>query len=253
MWFARAGWWWHQGSNLGPTPEQIACLAKVFPAVSLLAQKNSLLAFLREFPPKPLKSLRNKQALLGKTAYFAQNSLQNRCRTECSAEQFDFEIVEGRIVEAAFDAGLVTSDAGALLLGASDRARPTAVPMQNTSHARPHGTPSRRGLQPPFLMASRRLKSDRFFTDDYRSEIYTEFGMDWIRNNGLKSVLLRHLGHSTFWHASEAHAVKDAPTYGAKSRIVTHCNSGRARSCAKNGECWIERQSLLGRGARLIQ
>ena len=43
------------------------------------------------------------------------------------------------------------------------------------------------------LMASRRLKSDRFFTDDYRSEIYTEFGMDWIRNNGLKSVLLRHV------------------------------------------------------------
>ena len=34
--------------------------------------------------------------------------------TECSAEQFDFEIVGGRIVEAAFDAGLV--------LGASDRA-----------------------------------------------------------------------------------------------------------------------------------
>jgi hypothetical protein len=30
--------------------------------------------------------------------------------------------VEGRIVEAAFDAGLVTSDAGALLLGATDRA-----------------------------------------------------------------------------------------------------------------------------------
>jgi hypothetical protein len=30
--------------------------------------------------------------------------------------------VEGRAVEAAFDAGLVTSDAGALLLGAADRA-----------------------------------------------------------------------------------------------------------------------------------
>jgi hypothetical protein len=41
---------------------------------------------------------------------------------ECSAEQFDFGRVEGRIVEAAFDAGLVTSDAGALLLGATDRA-----------------------------------------------------------------------------------------------------------------------------------
>ena len=42
--------------------------------------------------------------------------------TECSAEGFDFGTVEGRSVEAAFDAGLVTSDAGALLLGATDRA-----------------------------------------------------------------------------------------------------------------------------------
>src|SRR5512144_447703 len=42
--------------------------------------------------------------------------------TECSAERFDFGRVECRIVEAAFDAGLVTSDAGALLLGAADRA-----------------------------------------------------------------------------------------------------------------------------------
>ena len=42
--------------------------------------------------------------------------------TECSAERFDFGIVEERAVEAAFDAGLVTSDAGALLLGATDRA-----------------------------------------------------------------------------------------------------------------------------------
>jgi Transposase DDE domain group 1 len=42
--------------------------------------------------------------------------------TECSAEGFDFGTVEGRSVEAAFDGGLVTSDAGALLLGATDRA-----------------------------------------------------------------------------------------------------------------------------------
>ena len=43
-------------------------------------------------------------------------------QTECSAERFDFGVVAGRPVETAFDAGLVTSDAGALLLGASDRA-----------------------------------------------------------------------------------------------------------------------------------
>jgi Transposase DDE domain group 1 len=41
--------------------------------------------------------------------------------TECSAEQLDFGMVEGRAVGAAFDAGLVTSDAGGLLLGATDR------------------------------------------------------------------------------------------------------------------------------------
>src|SRR5437870_13564087 len=42
--------------------------------------------------------------------------------TECIAEQFDFGTVEGRAVEAAFDGRLVTSDAGALLLRATDRA-----------------------------------------------------------------------------------------------------------------------------------
>jgi Transposase DDE domain group 1 len=42
--------------------------------------------------------------------------------TECSAERFDFGTVQGRAVEAAFDAGLVTSEAGGLLLGATDRA-----------------------------------------------------------------------------------------------------------------------------------
>ena len=40
---------------------------------------------------------------------------------ECSAESFDFGALEGRRVEAAFDAGLVTSDAGALLLGVRGR------------------------------------------------------------------------------------------------------------------------------------
>jgi hypothetical protein len=42
------------------------------------------------------------------------------------------------------------------------------------------------------LMASRRLKSDRFFTDDYRAAIYTEFGIEHIKNNSLLTVLKRH-------------------------------------------------------------
>jgi hypothetical protein len=42
------------------------------------------------------------------------------------------------------------------------------------------------------LMASRRLKSDRFFTDDYTAEIYTQLGLDWVKNNSMLTVLKRH-------------------------------------------------------------
>jgi Transposase DDE domain group 1 len=42
--------------------------------------------------------------------------------TECSRDLFGYEVVEGRQVVAGFDGGEVTSDAGALLLGATDRA-----------------------------------------------------------------------------------------------------------------------------------
>ena len=42
--------------------------------------------------------------------------------TECSADLFGFAPVEGREVVAAFDGGAITSDAGALLVGATDQA-----------------------------------------------------------------------------------------------------------------------------------
>jgi Animal haem peroxidase len=42
------------------------------------------------------------------------------------------------------------------------------------------------------LMASRRLKSDRFFTADFTTAIYTKVGMDWIRDNTMLTVLQRH-------------------------------------------------------------
>jgi hypothetical protein len=42
--------------------------------------------------------------------------------TECNPELLGFASVEGRDVVAAFDAGAITSDAGALLLGATNRA-----------------------------------------------------------------------------------------------------------------------------------
>ena len=43
------------------------------------------------------------------------------------------------------------------------------------------------------LMASRRLKSDRFFTTDFTPEVYTPAGFAWIQDNNMRSVLERHL------------------------------------------------------------
>ena len=42
--------------------------------------------------------------------------------TQCSADLFGFGTIAGRAVVAGFDGGQVSSDAGALLLGATDRA-----------------------------------------------------------------------------------------------------------------------------------
>ncbi len=42
------------------------------------------------------------------------------------------------------------------------------------------------------LNASRRLQADRFYTDDYREEVYTPEGMAWIDDASLKKVILRH-------------------------------------------------------------
>jgi hypothetical protein len=42
------------------------------------------------------------------------------------------------------------------------------------------------------LMASRRLKSDRFYTVDFTPRVYTPEGMAWLEANDMCSVLLRH-------------------------------------------------------------
>jgi hypothetical protein len=42
------------------------------------------------------------------------------------------------------------------------------------------------------LMASRRLKSDRFLTRDYTPKLYTQAGLDWINDSTMSDVLLRH-------------------------------------------------------------
>jgi hypothetical protein len=42
------------------------------------------------------------------------------------------------------------------------------------------------------LMATRRITSDRFFTTDFTPRVYTQTGLDWIANNTMATVILRH-------------------------------------------------------------
>ena len=43
------------------------------------------------------------------------------------------------------------------------------------------------------VMAPRRLKSDRFFTSDYTPRVYTQTGLDWIRDSDFSTILIRHM------------------------------------------------------------
>ena len=59
---------------------------------------------------------------------------------------------------------------------------------------RPTGLRLRRDAVPDVhpQRVSWRLLGDRFYTDDYREEVYTREGLDWVDDATLKSVLLRH-------------------------------------------------------------
>ena len=72
------------------------------------------------------------------------------------------------------------------------------------------------------LMASRRLKSDRFFTDDYRPEIYTEFGLDYVKKNSMLTRAAAALSRSwrRRWRASRTRSSRGRSHDGAGRRLI---------------------------------
>ena len=60
-------------------------------------------------------------------------------------------------------------------------------------------------------MASRRLNSDRFFTADYTPQVYTQAGLDWIDDNDMTTVLLRH-------YPELGPAMRSSPTRSCRGR-----------------------------------
>ena len=84
----------------------------------------------------------------------------------------------------------------------ADRDSEATLRRRHRRHQSPRsdGRAVRRGAPPGFgfsdtafrvfiLMASRRLKSDRFFTYDYRPEVYTPFGIDWLNEQSMQLIL----------------------------------------------------------------
>lgn len=65
------------------------------------------------------------------------------------------------------------------------------------------------------LMASRRLKSDRFFTSDYTPGVYTPAGMQWVDDNTMSSVLLRHFPELSKFISKDFNAFAPWPKAGA--------------------------------------
>ena len=78
------------------------------------------------------------------------------------------------------------------------------------------------------LMASRRLRSDRFFTDSYKPETYTKEGLDWVADNTFSSVVVRHFPElspalkgvgNAFWYVDQRGRLKEVTTaLGAMTR-----------------------------------
>jgi hypothetical protein len=92
------------------------------------------------------------------------------------------------------------------------------------------------------LMASRRLKSDRFFTNDFRPEVYTQIGYDWVNNTSMKEVLLRHYPEldSVIGDAERVFAPwprLGAPVPGKKNPIEQLADSVRAPTSPGGNDC----------------
>ena len=85
------------------------------------------------------------------------------------------------------------------------------------------------------LMASRRLKSDRFFTDDFTPEVYTQVGFDWVNNTSMKDAMLRHypelepvIGGDRVERVFAPWPKLGAPEPGKPNRIVQLADTVRA-------------------------
>jgi hypothetical protein len=100
-----------------------------------------------------------------------------RLRPAETFEDLTDDPADAELIRQVYDDDLDRVD---LMVGLYAEPRPTGFGFSDTA------------FRVFILMASRRLKSDRFFTRDYNAATYTSEGMDWIADATMGSVLLRH-------------------------------------------------------------
>ncbi|MEZ3160273.1 peroxidase family protein [Microbacterium sp. BWT-B31] len=77
------------------------------------------------------------------------------------------------------------------------------------------------------LMASRRLKSDRYITDCFTEEYYTKVGLQWIADSTMNTVLLRH-------YPDLRPALEGVPNAFAPWNLVTAKTAAEATAAARS-------------------
>ena len=85
------------------------------------------------------------------------------------------------------------------------------------------------------LMASRRLKTDRFFTDDYRPEVYSAEGMRWIEDASMAAVIERHVAGldgrvSALANPFAPGTPREPPVSGRAIHAITDGTAGRVHA-----------------------
>lgn len=94
------------------------------------------------------------------------------------------------------------------------------------------------------LNASRRLMTDRFFTQDYTAETYTAEGIDWVEENTMVDVIKRHFPQLGFSLTGVENAFKpwdlkipeDYKDWAACDKEALLWNNGAQRTAYKAGE-----------------
>ena len=115
----------------------------------------------------------------------------------------------------------------------------------------PHGFAiSETQFQVFILNASRRLFSDRFFTSSFRPEFYTQFGVDWVTNNGPDGKKMepnKSNGHGVEVSPLKRVLLRNIPKLAPELEHVVNVFDPWARDCVEVSQHTVESTKRRGK------